>query len=171
MGKYQLRNLRHVPRWTVVPTIQKQNVAEHNFFVVRYTSMLCDLFGAHTHDRLMALECAIEHDDGELFTGDIASPVSQAFPVLKDYMKEQLEEHLGRNSKDKYTFVVRRIVKLADWVEAFLFLADERAMGNGLIRQWIFDYVKEGMFKAYHEIDPQDQHLPQFMDMIMGVEV
>ena len=109
-----LMRLSFVPRWIVVPTIRKQNVAEHSFRV----AVLCeDLVRKHewSGDRafkLRVLGLALRHDIDEVMTGDLPS---QSKGTRKDpslLNPEQL------------------VVKIADVIEALVFTYEEIGMGN-----------------------------------------
>lgn len=98
-----------------MPTIQKQSVAEHSFNV---TSICFHLLVTHKGNtdaafRLRVIEYAIGHDKEEAATGDRPS-------TDKDGSREDPKE------LPQYKI----IVKVADMLEACLFAAHERTMGN-----------------------------------------
>lgn len=117
------RRLSVVPRWVIVPTIQRQNVAEHSYHV---TTTAMWLLGFHvsskypgTDDSIMlqlqVLNCALLHDEDEAATGDKPSSSKQG----KTY----------HASMPQYAI----IVKVADILEALAFLHQERLMGNTML--------------------------------------
>jgi HD containing hydrolase-like enzyme len=113
------RRLSTVPRWTIVPTIQRQNVAEHTFHVARTALWLV---GEHARaqgnaeDRLSfemdVLRWALQHDEDEAATGDRPTP--------------------SKNGKPHYASMPQHaiVVKVADILEALAFLMEEKLMGN-----------------------------------------
>ena len=113
MSVYLGRRLHFVPRWTIVPTLRRQNVAEHTFGVARIVLWLLKLHesGHEPEFRLSALEHALEHDDEEAITGDRPSSSKTRKTVSGE---DQIEV----------------IVKVADCLEALVFLHEEKAMGN-----------------------------------------
>lgn len=119
-----MRRLSFVPRWTIVPTIRKQSVAEHSFQVAAITLVLLGLHkkGQEGAFRLVVLEKALRHDMSEAATGDEPSPSKEP----KDY---------GSFNQIDIT------VKMADLIEAILFVEDERMLGNRAM-----DLIHEGLF-------------------------
>lgn len=113
------RRLSVVPRWVVVPTIQKQNVAEHTFHVVQTARWLLPhvLPGAQKvwpDWRLQVTERALDHDELEAATGDNPSPTKPR------------SSYFGLDKVDV-------IVKMADIMEALAFIREEQLMGNGRV--------------------------------------
>ncbi len=113
------RRLSIVPRWVILPTIQKQNVAEHTFHVVRTAIWLLQFHRTTTEDYgkveqlwKEAVNYALIHDEEEAATGDRPSTSKQN----KTY-------HAGMPQ-----FAI--VVKVADILEAIAFLHEEKLMGN-----------------------------------------
>lgn len=110
-----MSRLRIVPRWCVIPTIQKQNVAEHTFNVM----MLCDWLLSYHKDvnptfHIDVMRYALGHDRHEALTGDVAAG-SKPIPTWQDVAgKPPLEV----------------IVKVADYLDAIAFLQEEIRLGN-----------------------------------------
>lgn len=106
------RRLHFVPRWVVVPTIQRQVVGLHAFGVARAAMWLLErhVKWDDTEFVLRVVSLSLTHDDKEAKTGDNPSP-----------------------SKDKGepdTSEVNVVVKVADVLEAIAFINEEKAMGN-----------------------------------------
>ena len=120
----RLRRLSSVPRWCVVRTIQSQNVAEHSFHVIWIALWVAArLPDPHSQliDEHQLVMHAMLHDNDEAITGDIPSPSKEC--------------HIKKN-----TPLLNTIVKIADTLEASLFLHEEMALGNttvGPIVDWV----------------------------------
>jgi hypothetical protein len=143
MHDYRMMNrLRSVPRWCVVPTLRKQNVAEHTFHVM----VICDWLLEHhryrsDHFHLDVLRLALGHDRDESITGDIAAG-SKPIPTDEDVSKKT---------------DAQIVLKVADYLEAILFLEDERRLGNAVYPEPIIEdaitrmrpYWRAFPFKGY----------------------
>lgn len=118
----QMRRLAFVPRWAIFPTNRSQSVAEHSFHVSHITLWLLG-FSSYREDKDFVLDCliyAITHDADESVTGDIPSPSKMA--------------RLDRPQSEI-------LVKVADGLEAYAFLLEEKMMGNGAFADPIIDDV------------------------------
>jgi 5'-deoxynucleotidase YfbR-like HD superfamily hydrolase len=122
--------LSTIKRWGIVKTIQQQSVAEHCFNVQRICMRLAPLFNIdHAVEQFILSQAALHHDNKEALTGDIPS-------TAKGYTT------IGENGVDTdprgwYTGAsdeIKAIVKLADMLEMFHFMAIEMKMGNRYIR-------------------------------------
>ena len=119
------QRLSVVPRWTIVRTIQKQSVAEHCFNVARIAEEVAvRWFNINPQSEIMRdiLTYALHHDDDEAITGDIPSPAK--YRLREEYLDASHSPwyHVSEDA--------RRIVKLADLMEAYWFLMMERRLGN-----------------------------------------
>lgn len=132
------RRLSVVPRWVIVPTIQRQNVAEHSYHVAQTARWLmqfhasrCDAderaWKALTAD---VIELALDHDRDEAATGDRPTPSKQG----KTY-------HAGMPQS-----VI--IVKIADILEALAFLHEEKLMGNTRVHA-LFEERKQALREVW----------------------
>lgn len=122
----RLRRLAEVPRWTVIPVLRRQSVAEHSFHVATVALWLAGRSSAVVRgevDRSDLLTAALTHDSSEAVCGDLPTPSKRHLePNLTN-----LEETLGVK---KWPENVRNIVKCADMLEAIMFLREEELMGN-----------------------------------------
>lgn len=108
-----LRRLSVVPRWSVVPTLRKQNVATHSYYV---TCIALMLLGHHNKGEdkefcLSVLKLALTHDINEAAEGDAPSPSKKA-TMTRDQ--------------------VYVVMKVADILEAYMFVQEEMGMGNAI---------------------------------------
>ena len=113
------RRLSVVPRWSVMPHIRRQSVAEHVFNVMQIVMLLIKVYDPPEHNPvtnhwlLAKLLEAMGHDDDEAVHGD--PPSTSKTP--KNYAAMSHGE---------------LVVKLADIAEAYVFCYEEVAMGNSL---------------------------------------
>ena len=108
------RRLSTVERWGVLPTIRRQNTAEHSFHVAITVQWLLTQHARGTANQEFAMRCinaALWHDIEEAAEGDSPGPTKGP----KDYSTYS-EESL--------------VVKLADLIESYWFLCEEEDMGN-----------------------------------------
>ena len=146
----RLRTLSLVQRWAVIPTIQRQNVAEHSFHVLcvgmYYSQYLKAPISVDTMARM-----AMEHDEPESITGDITANFK---PKIREVLTEY-EKSKGFDMADSYSECELIVLKLADLTEALLFCNEELMLGNRRIRPvWdeIWDRacaVQDGMTKMW----------------------
>lgn len=158
----ELRTLAHVPRWSIVATINKDQVASHSYYVTLYSYMVAKLIqweGPKTYLMLAALL----HDLEEVIVSDIVGPVKteiidqerassyietmlmEKFPGLVDELVDH-EEKL----KVKYFEEAQAIIKVADRLDALFFLLWERRMGNSIVEPLIrkAQSLLEGSWRA-----------------------
>lgn len=121
-----------VNRWQVMPTIRKQNVAEHQHNVAKLVERIAvDIFGWDPDDPelLNLIRRALEHDDLEAIIGD---PPSYTKPFVNEGAMEQHFAALVR--EPRYEGAPRPdtwfILKAADYIDAAMFLRIEISMGN-----------------------------------------
>lgn len=106
----------HVKRFHIVETTKQQNVSEHSFNVWVFAEAICDVDNFSEHTRRQVTEYALHHDLPEVILGDVPTPSK----ILVDMKRVEMDiepKSLPPNS------VVRDIVKLADVMDAVVFLA------------------------------------------------
>lgn len=119
----RLRSLMVVPRWTIVPTIRSQNVGEHSFHVA-WVALWLNQFALTPYTQGVLLEEAIMHDGEESVTGDVPSN-------FKSFVKGAINGFLiNRGMYSKASVGLRQFVKLADIIEALIFIREEELLGN-----------------------------------------
>ena len=120
------RLLSTVPRWTIVPTIQKQNVAEHSYHVIMLSLVLSTYWDLKVSKFILhnLMIYAATHDLSESVLGDIPTPGKK---LIGDDVN--IASNKVFNNTD-VTSDISIIVKCADCIEALLFLSEEKQMGN-----------------------------------------
>jgi hypothetical protein len=106
----------HVKRWHIVETTKQQTVAEHSFNVWVFAEAICDIVGSNDVVRQQVIEYALHHDLPEVILGDVPTPSKLLVNM------ERVEYDIDPKSVPPNT-VVRDIVKLADVMDAIVFLA------------------------------------------------
>ena len=122
----RMARLCHVPRWTVIPLIQKQSVAEHVFNCMWIYTWLCYRYkikvtgGAMIH--------MLVHDHEEALSGDIPGP----------WKHKALIEDKEHNMNE-------RIVKYVNVLEEYRFLIDQQRLGHTGINSVVDSVVRRVM--------------------------
>lgn len=142
--------LRYIERWSLMRNVVKENVAEHSFHVAVLTHVLCTIaneeFGKQVPtDKIVSM--ALFHDATEVFTGDIPTPVKHHNPKILSNFREI--EHLAAerlldmipeplrtvydpliNTKKADDYELKKYVKAADLLDAYLKCVTELSAGN-----------------------------------------
>ena len=133
--------LSAVTRWGIIRTLQKQTVADHSYRVTLLAEKVArDWFGLNTpNDLYSVLRYALDHDKIEAVSGDFPS-------IIKDVVNEK---ELERRYADVIHItspsdMAKNCVKIADRIEAIIFLRLEVALGNTTV-QHVIDDVKESL--------------------------
>lgn len=147
-----LRRLSWVPRWAVVPTIHKQNVAEHSFHVSVLALWLVSMHarGGEGNFKLDVLLTAMQHDADEARSGDAPSP-------YKDTPFDTEDQ-------------IEIVVKCADKLEALLFIEEEKMLGNTIGMDSIEMYLIEKFNEIWDafDFDPNEWfgHKPSALSVV-----
>lgn len=139
-GELDLR-LGIVPRWVILPMIQKQCVATHCFLVERIARHIAvEIFGITEKLHLDEIsQWALHHDDEEALIGDIPTPGKRHVSIDRRILPQapSYPHHL-------------HIVKIADLMETFFFIVRDIKLGNGYvlthahrISEQLRDYIRE----------------------------
>lgn len=156
----ELRTASIVQRWSIVRTLNPDSVANHSFYVSFYALQIARLVewpGPYA-DLTFA---ALMHDVEETFTSDIISPVKKQIvdpAALANFIDEQMKERLpllGAQIEAIYDSMwgesIERIIKVADKVDAVVFLILEQRMGNTVLEPLYRDAL-ENLVVAWHEL-------------------
>jgi 5'-deoxynucleotidase len=126
----------HVSRWHSVRTSRDQTLAEHHYMVTRISNRLAkDILGSDLDDSglLQIMEYASLHDTPELLMGDLPSPLKRHIEQISgDKNPIEVIEHEIAPWLTEMKDSIRRthpeyllIVKLADIMDALVFITDE----------------------------------------------
>lgn len=143
------RSLAHTNRYSTVPVLRRETVAEHSFWVTFYAWTLARLLQKQ-HPELeinwgALMEQAAFHDMDEAVTGDFLRSVKYRLPRLKDLLNEvallgmeEIDATLGANLKQawldsKGPGIEGAIVHTADYLGVVAYMSEETAMGNRIL--------------------------------------
>lgn len=149
----ELRTASVVQRWNIVRTLNPDSVAEHSFYVTFYALQIARL--VEWQGPLADLTfVALMHDvgDGECITGDLASPVKHEIVdegKFNNFVSEQMrmrmplvETQLAVIMESAWGSSIERIIKVADKIDAVIFLILEQRMGNVVLGPLYQDALK-----------------------------
>lgn len=142
MFEREMRESSFLKRWAIVRTLRDQSVAEHSYFVAMYTNDICIALDVSPEVQLRAVQYAMWHDSkDELFTSDLPGPQKKALVSDREAFDRKLHQwsdavfegldHRSGSPDDSADWgTVKRIVKLADYIDAVMEMATESQLGN-----------------------------------------
>lgn len=174
--KTQVQTLRRLPRFTQLPMIGSENLAEHVCHVALITMMLCDILkNTMTIDVEKALRKALIHDLEEAATGiDAPTPVKyhnhETYLAIektgKAFFDEMIKE-LPPKLRETYVTIKEgngsvedSIVDVADKLDALLMAIEQKRLGNSY-----FASVIEA--KVFYLRNFKDDRLAPLIDAIL----
>lgn len=159
-----LYRMKHIERWALMRNTQKENIAEHSYYVAVLAHTLGvirrDVFGVDCDPDRFAL-CALYHDISEILTGDMPTPIKYFNPAIREAYRqveqvsnEKLLSHLPDEMRPEWEGLLeqdpdsRVIVHAADKLSAYLKCVEEVFAGN---RE--FECAKEQTEAALREMN------------------
>lgn len=139
--------MRYIPRWALMRNSFSENVQEHSHMVAVLAHALAvirnEVFGGHI-DAGAVTVAALYHDATEIITGDMPTPIKYYNPEIKSsYRKvervaaDKLLSMLPPELEPVYRPIlrgadedVRRLVKAADKLSAYIKCVEELKAGN-----------------------------------------
>lgn len=156
----ELRTASVVQRWSIVRTLNPDSVANHSFFVTFYALQIARLIewpGPYV-DLTFA---ALMHDVEETFTGDILGPVKKQIideAALANFVSAQMKERLPLLEAQldviydsMWGSSIERIIKVADKIDACIFLILEQRMGNAVLAP-LYEDAMWNLTVAWHDL-------------------
>lgn len=144
--------MRFIQRWALMRNTAPENVQEHSHQVAVLAHALAvirsECFGGHVDAGAVAV-AALYHDAGEIFTGDMPTPIKYMNPAIRTAYKD-VEADAARRLLDMvppalqgaYAPVLEErdsetaaLVKAADKLSAYIKCLEELKAGNGEFRQ------------------------------------
>lgn len=139
--------LSHVPRWSIVPRIKEQTVADHTFRVMAILVEIRDrlLLAPNSIDGGTALRWALMHDGEESRTADIPGVFKRRLgtavvDTIQDICPWMNDENWLPDTAAKH------LVKLADLIETFTWI---RKWGHGPHAEQVAHYVWRDLRAQY----------------------
>lgn len=161
-----------VQRWSIVRTLMPQSIAEHTYLVCHYANDIAVYLGLPAPVHLCILQYGLWHDQkDEIFTGDLPGPNKRGLlNAIGEDAKEawdlklsewadrtfaNLEARMGGRLPPRDAVTVKRVLKVADWMESATRMATETQMGN----QNAFRHVNPNANGAREELKRLIEHL------------
>ena len=142
-----IARMKNIGRWSLMRSVTPENVQEHSHMVAVLAHALAvirrDVFGADCDPDACAA-AALFHDAAEILTGDLPTPIKYFDPgimtayrrveaaasekllgMLPGELRPAYEPLLGEQAPE-----VRRLVKAADKLAAYIKCIEERRAGN-----------------------------------------
>jgi 5'-deoxynucleotidase YfbR-like HD superfamily hydrolase len=149
------RRLGFIPRWGIVPHINRQSVAEHSYYVALYADKICRMKGVQPNIRAGAVAYALRHDAAESMHGDIPSPAKKRMlgpgniaaedeKFKNEYTAEDYDDHFPPGE----AFIIKSVVALADRLDAAMWLKQEYDMGNKHVELLLGDLTEQTIVAA-----------------------
>lgn len=168
------KTLTQIVRFSTKPTVRKQNVAEHSYFVALIAMIVCErlINKGIQIDKADVLEKCLVHDISESVSGDMPRVVKEEneeirlmIGNLEDRVFEKITESLPEDIKkslhssytwfEDYAKLENRIVKFADILENGLFVLCEMDLGNKNmsdvqrnVKRWLDEYDEDEIMTA-----------------------
>ena len=142
-----ISRMKYITRWSLMRSSVPENIQEHSHMVAVLAHALGvirrDVFGKDCNPDACA-SAALFHDAAEIFTGDLPTPIKYHTPAILDAYRqveseatEKLLSMLPDQLRPAYAPMlreedgeVRRIVKAADKLAAYIKCLEEVAAGN-----------------------------------------
>ena len=129
-------SLSIVPRWSVVPHIGQQSVADHSIRVVFIADEIRRRMKDSPYRQLNLLWGALIHDVEECVTGDIPGPAK----ALMCYDRRRHAPLVEVPDGPGLTLAEIKLIKVADLIEAATYI---NMWGKGLHAQHAYAHLKE----------------------------
>ena len=174
-----ISRMKYIDRWALMRNSRNENLSEHSLEVAMISHALC-VIGNVRYDRNLDEEKAalvgLYHDSSEIITGDMPTPVKYYNPDIRDAYKqvekiaefkllEKLPSDLrpafeaiykpDKSQEEKY---MRRLVKAADKISAYIKCIEEEKAGNSE-----FSTAKKTIEESLEKLK---QELPEVADFV-----
>ena len=153
-----LYRLKFITRYSNVPRVRDESVAEHSFFVASIAMQLMDKFP--DADRAKVIGMATIHDWAEAHVDDVAHDVKRDYPKVGRALKDAEAKVMKRygiwaqelyEEYEKGVSLEARIVKYCDIKQCVQYLQTEVDMGNKYMQPLLDD--SQDLLQSY-EIVP-----------------
>ena len=131
MKRYkEIRKAGAVKRYHTSETIRTQTVAEHSWHVAQIVLYI------YPQARADLIKAALDHDIGELYTGDIPAPFKWDHPKLAAELKTVEANYLhNMGSGVVLSEVEQQVLDFADMLDCLLWCGEELRMGNTHVQE------------------------------------
>lgn len=146
-----ISRMKYIERWALMRNSREETLSEHSLEVAMIAHVLCTISNVRYGNSLDADKAAlvgIYHDASEIITGDMPTPVKYYNPEIKEAYKQvekiaefKLLEKLPSDLRPAYEEIfktndtaddkyMRRLVKAADKISAYIKCIEEEKAGN-----------------------------------------
>jgi 5'-deoxynucleotidase YfbR-like HD superfamily hydrolase len=160
----QIYNLAFVYRYSVVPRVKNESIAEHSFFVASLAIKLSD---EYSFDAGKAAIMATIHDWTESWTDDITIATKRKFPLITEAVEIAELEVVRDNFSclattawldyKKGESVEAKIVKYADTLQVIQYAENEAKLGNKYMESVVED-AKQRLLKLEGDLYEYRRH-------------
>lgn len=153
--------LAYITRYSGIPRIKDESVAEHSFFVA---ALVIKLHEAYDFDIGTALQMAISHDWAEAFIGDATHATKLAYPGIAQAMHEAEKDAIKSFAPKVYNILCEynsqssaeaKVVALADVIQVVQYAENEVKLGNT-------GYMIDVANSAYNRLEQLKEALHEF---------
>jgi 5'-deoxynucleotidase len=178
-----ISRMKYIDRWELMRNSRNENLSEHSLDVAVIAHALCVIANKRFGKKLDAEKAAlvgIYHDSSEIITGDMPTPVKYYGEEIRDAYKQveavaesRLLQKLPDDLRDEFERIyrpddteseryMRRLVKAADKISAFIKCVNEENTGNKE-----FERAKESTEKAIQKMEDELPEVEVFMKEFM----
>ena len=165
-----ISRMKYIARWSLMRNSFSENIQEHSHAV----AVLAHALGVIRRD-VMGLPCdpnacataALYHDAGEILTGDLPTPIKYYSPAIREAYRQvedeaatKLLDMLPRELRSAYEPLlreedpeIRKIVKAADKLSAYIKCVEELRAGNNEFRDAGHDTLESLKGMEMPEVD------------------
>jgi 5'-deoxynucleotidase YfbR-like HD superfamily hydrolase len=155
----QIVNLAHIKRYSVIPRLHDESIAEHSFFVAAIVLKLSDDYEFKVSH---ACSMAIIHDWTESYTDDITVLTKRQFPEIAKVI-DKVEKKIAKTQFSPLLYILwleykametieAKIVKYADTLQVMQYAQKEVALGNSTYMQSVVEDAKFRCFQLEGEL-------------------
>jgi len=155
----QIYNLSHIQRYSTVPRVLSESVAEHSFFVA---CIVIRLHKDYDFDLGSAVTMAVMHDWTESWIDDITVPTKKLFPKIALAVQEAEAEiaerefpapvyRLWLEHKEHFT-IESKIVHYADIIQCMQYANHELKLSDNKYMKKVLDETKSRITSAEEEL-------------------
>ena len=174
-----ISRMKYIERWALMRNSRNETLSEHSLEVAMIAHVLC-VIGNKRYGRELDADRAaligIYHDASEIITGDMPTPVKYYNPEIRDAYKQvemiadfklleklpadirPVYEEIFRGKTDADEKYMRRLVKAADKISAYIKCIEEEKSGNTE-----FKTAKESIGKKLEKLQAE---LPEVDDFV-----
>ena len=147
-----ISRMKYIDRWALMRNSHNENLSEHSLEVAMIAHALCVIGNtrySRNIDENKAALVGLYHDSSEIITGDMPTPVKYYNPDIREAYKQvesiaeyKLLEKLPADLRPAFESIykadntqeekyMRRLVKAADKISAYIKCIEEEKAGNG----------------------------------------